>query len=199
MTIKEVFELRRQGKIEEAYKAIKPIYARYRGKYTTLCMFWTAHDIFKLRLANGEVEEARKILIALKRVAANMDDRDRRAALSIQNAERSLLKYNEKAWEKAEDRSVELYEGISEKKKTKNNPKRDLSAAQLKVLEYIEENEGCSVPRICEDAGIPAKSVERHVSALKALGLVVHKGSKKAGGYYVVLRKLRMIKRDENI
>ena len=42
MTVKEVFELRKQGKIEEAYEAIRPMFAVHQGKYTTLCMFWTA-------------------------------------------------------------------------------------------------------------------------------------------------------------
>ena len=36
MTVKEVFELRKQGKIEEAYDAIRPMYAVHKGKYTTL-------------------------------------------------------------------------------------------------------------------------------------------------------------------
>ena len=47
MTVKEVFELRKQGRIEEAYEAIKPMYAVHQGKYTTLCMFWTASNILK--------------------------------------------------------------------------------------------------------------------------------------------------------
>lgn len=198
MTIKEVFQLRKQGKIEEAYEAIKPIYARYRGKYTTMCMFWTARDIFNIRMSEGRVEEAGKIFEALKRVAVGMDDKDRHVTSFLQYAERRLGQYDNydvKAWEKAEDMSEVLYDASyihNEKTKTKHDPKRDLSASQLKVLEYIEENEGCSAPRISEDTGIPCKSVERHVSALKARGFVVHKGSRKAGGYYVVLRRLRL-------
>ena len=50
MTVKDVFELRKQGKIEEAYEAIRPMYAVHKGKYTTLAMFWTASDILKKRL-----------------------------------------------------------------------------------------------------------------------------------------------------
>ena len=40
MTVKEIFELRKQGRIEEAYEAIRPIYATHKGRYTTLCMMW---------------------------------------------------------------------------------------------------------------------------------------------------------------
>ncbi len=61
MTVKEVFELRKQGKIEEAYEAIRPMYATHKGKYTTLCMFWTASDILKKRLQEKRVGEAEKI------------------------------------------------------------------------------------------------------------------------------------------
>lgn len=61
MTVKEIIELRKQGKIEEAYDAIRPMYAVHKGKYTTLCMFWTGADVFKLRLQQGRTEEAEKI------------------------------------------------------------------------------------------------------------------------------------------
>ena len=61
MTVKEIIELRKQGKIEEAYGAIRPMYAVQKGKYTTLCMFWTGADVFKLRLQQGRTEEAEKI------------------------------------------------------------------------------------------------------------------------------------------
>lgn len=73
MTVKEIFELRKQGRIEEAYDAIRPMYAAHRGRYTTLCMFWTAADVFKLRLEQGRVEEAAKILEALKRILPNVE------------------------------------------------------------------------------------------------------------------------------
>lgn len=68
MTVKEVFDLRKQGRIEEAYDAIRPMYAAHKGRYTTLCMFWTAVDVFKLRLDQKRYDEAEKILEALKRM-----------------------------------------------------------------------------------------------------------------------------------
>ena len=60
-TVKDVFALRKQGKIEEAYDAIRPMYAVHKGKYTTLCMFWTAADVFKL-LVCSPVQLARLLL-----------------------------------------------------------------------------------------------------------------------------------------
>ena len=83
MTVKEVFELRKQGKIEEAYEAIRPMYAVHKGKYTTLCMFWTASDILKKRIAEGRLDEAVKIFRALLRILPNIDDAEGRAHTSI--------------------------------------------------------------------------------------------------------------------
>ena len=74
MTVKEVFDLRKQGKIEEAYEAIRPMYAAHKGRYTTLCMFWTAADVFKLRLEQKQYDEAAKILEALKRMLHRVEE-----------------------------------------------------------------------------------------------------------------------------
>lgn len=83
MTVKEVFELRKQGKIEEAYEAIRPMYAVHKGHYTTLCMFWTANDVLKKRVKEGRTEEAGKIFEALLRMLPTVDDRDGRAHTSM--------------------------------------------------------------------------------------------------------------------
>lgn len=58
MTVKDVFELRKQGKVEEAYAAIRPMYAVHKSHYTTLCMFWTASDILKKRMQEKRTGEA---------------------------------------------------------------------------------------------------------------------------------------------
>ena len=73
MTVKEIFDLRKQGRIEEAYDAIRPLYAQHKGRYTTLCMFWTAADVFKLRLEQRRYDEAEKILEALKRMLPHVE------------------------------------------------------------------------------------------------------------------------------
>ena len=83
MTVKEIFELRKQGKIEEAYEAIRPMYAVHQGKYTTLCMFWTANDILKKRIKEQRLDEAEKIFKALLRVLPNIEDKDGKALSSI--------------------------------------------------------------------------------------------------------------------
>lgn len=58
MTVKDVFDLRRNGRIEEAYEAIRPMYKIHHGKYTTLAMFWCAADMMKLLLSKITPGEA---------------------------------------------------------------------------------------------------------------------------------------------
>ena len=76
MTVKEIFDLRKQGKIEEAYEAIRPMYRVHKGYYTSLCMYHCAKDVFHLRLAEGRIDEASKIYQALERLVPFIDDRD---------------------------------------------------------------------------------------------------------------------------
>lgn len=76
MTVKEVFDLRKEGKIEEAYAAIRPMYAVHQGKYTTLCMFWTAIDILKKRIQENRIGESEKIFESLLRIQPFIDDKD---------------------------------------------------------------------------------------------------------------------------
>ena len=93
MNVKDIFDLRKQGRIEEAYEAIRPIYASHKGKYTTLCMFWTATDIFKLRLDQKRLDEAEKIYQALQRVIPSLeDDKEHSAARFMHYAESRLIK-----------------------------------------------------------------------------------------------------------
>ncbi len=97
MNVREIFDLRKQGRIEEAYEAIRPLYAAHKGKFTTLCMFWTASDIFKLRLAQGRVEEAEKIYRAMLRLLPSIeDDPEHKAAGFMHYAEGRLFKSSEK-------------------------------------------------------------------------------------------------------
>ena len=74
MNVKDIFALRKQGKIEEAYDAIRPIYKEHKGRFTTLCMFWVASDVFKLRLEQKRIEEAEKIYRAMLRLLPFIED-----------------------------------------------------------------------------------------------------------------------------
>lgn len=92
MTVKDIFELRKQGKVEEAYEAIRPMYAVHQGKYTTLCMFWTASDILRKRIKEQRLDEAEKIFKALLRVLPNIEDKDGKARSRVLHAAVALAK-----------------------------------------------------------------------------------------------------------
>ena len=57
---------------------------------------------------------------------------------------------------------------------------------QKKVFDCIKTYPSLSVPRLSKATGIPAKSIERHISALIDKKLIEHRGSKKTGGYYAL-------------
>ena len=90
MTVKEIFDLRKQGKIEEAYEAIRPMYRVHKGYYTSLCMYHCAKDVFHLRLAEGRIDEASKIYQALERLVPFIDDRDGSVAKFMSEANAKL-------------------------------------------------------------------------------------------------------------
>jgi hypothetical protein len=83
VTVKEIFELRKEGRLEEAYNAILPMYRVHHGKYTSLAMFWCAVDMMNLLLGKavdqGEkslsaLAEAEKIYMSLQRLAPKIYD-----------------------------------------------------------------------------------------------------------------------------
>ena len=191
MTVKEVFDLRKQGRIEEAYEAIRPMYAVHKGKYTTLCMYIVAKAIFNKRILENRISEAQKIYEALKHVVPNIDDPDGRIANFMQFAQQRLAQV-EGITDGADNPSKEKICDIRDICVTDKPAAGDisaisaLSAGQQSVLDCIRSNPGLRVPMISEGTNIPSKSIERHVSALIARNLIEHRGSKKTGGYYAL-------------
>lgn len=76
MTATEVFNLRKQGHLEEAYEAARSLYATDKSPYTSLAMFWTAVDILRARVGEGRYDEAGKIFLALERMLPTVPDKD---------------------------------------------------------------------------------------------------------------------------
>jgi len=199
MTVREIFDLRKQGHIEEAYEAIRPLYAAHHGHYTTLCMFWTAADVFKLRLQQDRTDEAAKIYKALQRLVPNIDDREGTCHAFMSYAAERLKSLNSptpEAGTSYSDSDITFVTSDStiaqptRKHPTRSNRPQErtspLTIPQRKVLSYITDHQGCNVPAIASGTGIPAKSVERHVKALAAARLILHRGSNKTGGYYPI-------------
>lgn len=86
MEVSEVLRLRKQGRIEEAYEAIKPMYAVHKGHYTTIAMFWVGVDMMRLRYQQRRLEEAYKIFRSLLRLYPTMDDKDLRGQSAMMRA-----------------------------------------------------------------------------------------------------------------
>ncbi len=76
MEVRDIFALRANGHIEEAYDLIREKYKTYHGHYTSLCMFWCASDMLQLRVEEGRIDEAKQILAALERMLPHMQDDD---------------------------------------------------------------------------------------------------------------------------
>ena len=74
MTVQDVFDLRKQGRVEEAYEAARSVYAVDKGPHASSAMFWTAVDMLKKRASESCMEEARKIYMALERLLPHIKD-----------------------------------------------------------------------------------------------------------------------------
>ena len=85
MTVKDVFELRKLGRIEEAYQAIVPMYKVHHGHYTTICMFWCGADMAKLHIERKETKKAERILASLRRLYPSLEDKDNSAHQTLLN------------------------------------------------------------------------------------------------------------------
>lgn len=133
MNVKEIFALRKQGKIEEAYEAIRPIYREHKGRFTTLCMFWVASDVFKLRLEQKRVEEAEKIYKALQRIQPSVEDDEHHSVAR-------LMHYAEGRLIKASEKFRKRYFAMRDKKKRVDNPSDNPS----KDLNPCDPNNPCS-------------------------------------------------------
>lgn len=99
MTVKDIFELRREGRIEEAYNAILPMYRVHHGKYTSLAMFWCGADMMNLLLSKAidasktsltALAEAEKIYLSLQRLAPKLYDESGACQQTVINLAQAL-------------------------------------------------------------------------------------------------------------
>lgn len=112
-TIQDIFEMRKNGQFEQAYAAVLPMYREHHGHYTTLCMFWTATDVLRLRLEAGRFAESEQILASLRNLYPNLQDKDWSAARTLnrlalllatkEQEQRKLLQYQNLRGSKAQD------------------------------------------------------------------------------------------------
>ena len=127
MTVDEVFRLRKQGRIEEAYEAIRQLYAADKGPYTSLAMFWTATDILKKRIEEGKADEAKKILLALERMLPRVPDEEGWVRSAFEKCQ-ALISKDEKRQEQSAEGPEHLQLGIWGE---------ELAAAYLREKGYV--------------------------------------------------------------
>ena len=105
MTVKEIFELRKEGRVEEAYNAILPMYRVHHGKYTSLAMFWCAVDMMNLLLGKvkdntpeslAALAEAEKIYMSLLRLYPQIHDETGSGKQKLANMGEALKTTREK-------------------------------------------------------------------------------------------------------
>ena len=105
VTVKEIFELRKEGRVEEAYHAILPMYRVHHGKYTSLAMFWCAVDMMNLLLGKAvdkseaslhALQEAEKIYMSLQRLAPKIYDDSGACQQAVSNLGEALKSTQER-------------------------------------------------------------------------------------------------------
>jgi len=108
MTAKDVFELRNQGRVEEAYEAARQLYAADKSPYVSSAMFWTAVDILKVRVEEQKTEEGTKILMALDRLLPHVPDKDGWVKNAFEHCEQLLKKAHARknGYEEASEHSL---------------------------------------------------------------------------------------------
>lgn len=62
LPIYDIFQLRKDGKLEAAYIAACDRYAESCGHYTTMCMFWCALDYARYLMENGRSTECPRVI-----------------------------------------------------------------------------------------------------------------------------------------
>jgi len=95
MEVKDIFKLRKEGKTEEAYNAIIPMYKVHQGHYTTLAMFLVGNDMLQIKLSKGENREAYNIFLSLCNVFLKLEDKNVRTHNIMLNNAIKISKTNE--------------------------------------------------------------------------------------------------------
>lgn len=62
----------------------------------------------------------------------------------------------------------------------------DVKEKMIAILNTLQSQPGTRISTLQELISIPEKTLERHIKTLKDAGIIIYRGSKKTGGYYVV-------------
>ena len=64
-----------------------------------------------------------------------------------------------------------------------------LNEGQQKVIQLIQRDEGIKVKDISIQLNMPIDTVDKHIRVLIKKNLIERRGSRKTGGYYLVINK----------
>lgn len=156
--------MRKQGRIEEAYDAIRPMYAAHKGFHTTLCMFWTANDVLKKRIGEKRPSEAERILMALLRVLPRLTDEEGTAHMAFLRSSLLLAKaYGFDVLEVVSKMEVEkLPEDAWEDYEDKNHRPMPSPALQLLTLAHLHLKREPTVGRALQMMPLLQLAVSRY-------------------------------------
>lgn len=90
MSFKEVTNLRKSGKLKEAYNMAKADLEAEENTWTRSAMFWVMHDMFKIDIEKGNNDACRKYLEEMKDLYPGMNDNGDYAKNAIASASKQL-------------------------------------------------------------------------------------------------------------
>lgn len=137
-TIQDIFEMRKNGQFEQAYEAVLPMYREHHGHYTTLCMFWTATDVLRLRIDAGRCAEAEQIIASLRNLYPNLDDKEHSAAHTL-NRLALQLATKEQELRKLQQYETKQYTGRSDADGAKLSWEAMSEPLQFSLLDYMAD------------------------------------------------------------
>lgn len=139
-TIQDIFELRKNGQFEQAYAAVLPMYRVHHGHYTTLCMFWTATDVMRLRIDAGRCREAEQIMASLRHLYPNLQDKDLSAARTLNRLALQLATKEQEmknaGWQMKGDKAIDDKANQDEAKLAWEV---ELEVMQFSLLDYMKD------------------------------------------------------------
>ena len=127
MNVSEVYELRRQGRVEEAYDIIREIYAADKSAYVSNAMFWTAFDVLKKRVNEHRLKEASKIFLAMDRLLRSTNDENGWMTEALKKCQK-LLRREQTREELLDNGPIHLQSGVWGE---------ELAAAYLREKGYV--------------------------------------------------------------
>lgn len=90
MSFREVNSLRREGRLDEAFKLAETDLQAEDSSWSRSAMFWVLRDYFNSYLSQGNMEDCNKTFLQMQEMLSGMDDEDGYAERAIKHASECL-------------------------------------------------------------------------------------------------------------